>query len=96
MALDLPSQCEGKVPAAIVPLGQLVDCRVILEEHHALIDSEASGRSQEELLAPRWSASQKEMASASDALKMNGRRNGTIHGSRSAGQLGAHYLDRQR
>jgi hypothetical protein len=52
MALDLPRQREGKVPAAIGPLGQLVDCRVILEEHHALIDSEASGCAQEELLAP--------------------------------------------
>jgi hypothetical protein len=96
MALDLPSQCEGKVPAAIEPLGQLVDCHVILEEHHALIDSEASGGAQEELLAPRWSASQKERASAPDALKMNGIRYGTIHGSRSAGQLWAHSPDRQR
>jgi hypothetical protein len=53
MALDLPRQREGKVLAAIGPLGQLVDCHVILEEHHALIDSEASGCAQEELLAPR-------------------------------------------
>jgi hypothetical protein len=53
MALDLPRQREGKVPAAIGPLGQLVDCHVILEEQHALIDSEASGCVQEELLAPQ-------------------------------------------
>jgi hypothetical protein len=96
MALDHPSQCEGKVPAAIEPLRQLVDCHVILEEHHALIDSEASGCAQEELLAPRWSASQRERASTPDALKMNGIRIGTIHGSRFAGQLWAHLPDRQR
>jgi hypothetical protein len=53
MALDLPRQREGEVPAAIGPLGQLVDCHVILEEQHALIDSEASGCVQEELLAPQ-------------------------------------------
>jgi hypothetical protein len=53
MALDLPRQREGKVLAAIGPLGQLVDCHVILEEQHALIDSEASGCVQEELLAPQ-------------------------------------------